>query len=332
MAYDGKLLARARGELEKIRERNRAEQERRQTALYASIPALQRTDEALRLQMIQLAKLVISRREDISEEIERLRTENKLMQERRRILMSSAGYAPDYLDNIYSCPLCRDTGIYNNGVCSCLDRLYKAEVTKELSTLLKGSDESFERFELRYYSTSPDPVTHIVPRECMRGVLAACRDYAENFSRSSDNILFQGGTGLGKTFLSACIARTVSENGFSVCYESCSAALEAFELQRFSRDPDTAESAAARARRMLDCDLLILDDLGTEMLTSVTMSALYTLINSRLNASLPMLISTNCTDDELQRRYSPQIYSRISGSFLHLPFAGRDIRILKKEG
>ena len=160
-------------------------------------------------------------------------------------------------------------------------------------------------------------------------VCKSCRKFADSFPEVSANLLFQGGTGLGKTYLSACIARVVADKGYSVCYDSAAAALEAFETQKFSRDPEESEKAAARVARMLDCDLMILDDLGTEMITSVSLSALYTLINSRLNAGKRMIVSTNCSDEELQRKYTPQICSRIRGEFLRLPFVGRDLRTKK---
>ena len=123
----------------------------------------------------------------------------------------------------------------------------------------------------------------------------------------------------------------IAEKGYSVCYDSASSALEAFERQKFSRDPDDAEAASIRVQRMLSCDLMILDDLGTEMVTPMSLSALYTLINSRLNGNLRTIISTNCTDEELERRYTPQICSRIKGEFLELPFCGTDIRQLKRK-
>jgi DNA replication protein DnaC len=163
----------------------------------------------------------------------------------------------------------------------------------------------------------------------MRRVKAACEKYAENFPNVSSNLLFQGGTGLGKTYLSACIARVVANKGYSVCYDSAAAALETFERQRFSRDADTAEAAAARAERMLSCDLMLLDDLGTEMVTSLSTSALYTLLNTRLVNGRRTVISTNLSDEELRRRYPQQICSRLEGEFLHLPFVGKDIRLMK---
>ena len=161
-------------------------------------------------------------------------------------------------------------------------------------------------------------------------VSEACKRYAENFSESSRNLLFQGGTGLGKTYLSACIARVVAARGFSVCYDTASAALDNYEKAKFSRDTEEGEAAAVRIRRMESCDLMILDDLGTEMPTPMAQSALYTLVNNRLVNGKKTIVSTNLSNDELAKRYTPQIASRILGEFQCLPFLGTDIRRLKR--
>ena len=161
-------------------------------------------------------------------------------------------------------------------------------------------------------------------------VSEACKRYAENFSDTSRNLLFQGGTGLGKTYLSACIARVVAARGFSVCYDTASAALDNYEKAKFSRDTEEGEAAAVRIRRMESCDLMILDDLGTEMPTPMAQSALYTLVNNRLVNGKKTIVSTNLSNDELAKRYTPQIASRILGEFQCLPFLGTDIRRLKR--
>ena len=150
--------------------------------------------------------------------------------------------------------------------------------------------------------------------------------FAEQFSPASGNLLFQGGTGLGKTFLSACVARAVAARGYSVCYDTAAAVVGSFEAQKFSRD----EEADARVKRILSCDLMILDDLGTEMPTPMADSALYTLINTRLNEGKNTIISTNLRDGELQKRYGAQICSRLFGAYERVPFVGRDIRMLKR--
>ena len=328
MAYDGKLLARARAQLDLIRSDNQAEHQRRLSLVYARVPEIQRMDETMRRQMTELVRLTISHPADLKERLAALEKDNLDIQVRRAELLVENGWPVEYLDDIYSCPKCRDSGVYEGGVCSCLEKLYNKELTKELGTLLQHGDESFARFDLNYYDAAP--VNGVSPRETMTMVLGACRTFADNFPAVSANLLFQGGTGLGKTYLSACIARVVAAKGYSVCYDSAAAALEAFEVQKFSRDPEASEAANARVRRMLDCDLMILDDLGTEMVSSISTSALYTLLNTRLVNGNKIIISTNCSDEELQKKYTPQIYSRIKGDFLRLPFVGRDIRLIRK--
>ena len=328
MPYDGKLLAKAREALEQRRADNAAEHQRRLSLVYARDPEIERIDLRLRRQMAELVRLTVSRAPDLAEKLEVLKRDNLELQAERAERLTALGRPIDYLDEIVTCPICRDTGMDGAQPCRCLKKLYNQALTQELSALLRHGDESFERFDLSLYDEQP--LEGVSPREAMSRIYKSCRKFADSFPEVSSNLLFQGGTGLGKTYLSACIARVVADKGYSVCYDSAASALEAFEAQKFARDPETAEAASARVRRMLDCDLMILDDLGTEMVPSVTVSALYTLINSRLNAGKKTIISTNCTDEELLRKYTPQICSRIKGEFLRLPFVGRDIRLLKK--
>lgn len=322
MTYDGKLLAKARTRLEEIKAENQAEQNRRLSLIYSRIPEIQSIDGRMRSQMTELVRLTISRKSDVKERIKALETENLDLQVRKAELLNKAGYPVEYLDDIYCCKKCKDTGVFEGGVCSCLEKLYNQALTEELGTLLRNGDECFEKFSLSLY---PEDA-----RETMRIVFESCKKFADNFPKVSANLLLQGGTGLGKTYLSACVARVVAAKGCSVCYESAFAALETFEKQKFSRNPEEAEAAATRVQRMLGCDLMILDDLGTEMITPMSVSALYTLINTRLVSGKKTIISTNCSMEELQRKYSAQICSRIEGEFLQLPFVGKDIRLTKK--
>lgn len=328
MPYDGKMLARAREALDRIRADNRAEQQRRISSVYARDPAIEQIDLRLRRQMAELVRLTVSRAPDLAERLAELKADNLELQAERAERLTALGLPIDWLDEIVSCPVCRDSGTVDGQPCRCLKKLYNQALTRELSGLLRSGDESFERFDLTLYDDLA-PEGDVSPREKMSVIYKSCLKFASNFPQVSANLLFQGGTGLGKTYLSACIARVVADKGYAVCYDSAAVALEAFEQQKFARDPETAEAAAARVRRMLDCDLMILDDLGTEMVTSLTISALYTLINSRLSAGKRMIISTNCSDEELQKKYTPQIFSRIKGEFLRLPFVGRDIRLKK---
>ena len=322
MALDGKLLARARENLENIHADNVAEHYLRQEKIYSRIPEIERIDTRLRTQMAELVGLTLRGGAELNAAIKALEDESLALQAKKAELLVERGYEMDYLDDIFSCKTCRDTGYFGGKMCSCLKAMYNAEVTRELGTLLKNSDECFEKFDLSLYGDA---------RESMEIVYNPCREYANSFSERSMNLMFQGGTGLGKTFLSACIARVVAGNGHSVCYDTASSALEAFETKKFSRDAQTAENAAVKVERMLDCELMILDDLGTEMPTPMSVSALYTLINTRLVNGRKTVISTNLTDAELSKRYNPQICSRLEGEFTKLPFFGSDIRLTKKE-
>ena len=322
MGLDGKLLAKARENLDNIHADNVAEHYLRQNKIYARIPEIERIDLRLRSQMVELVGITLSKGENMADAISALEKESLELQARKAELLTEHGYDITWLDDIYSCSHCKDTGFVNGRPCSCLMALYNKELTSELGILLKDSDECFEKFDLSLYGSA---------KEGMAIVFDTCREYANNFSENSMNLLFQGGTGLGKTFLSASIARVVAEKGFSVCYDTASAALDAFEAKKFARDAETAESAATKVERMLSCDLMILDDLGTEMPTPMSVSALYTLINTRLVNGKRTIISTNLSDSELSRRYTSQICSRIDGEFTKLPFVGSDIRKLKKE-
>ena len=331
MNYDGKLLALAREKLEQDREMNRQEQQRRTDEVYRQIPEIEQIDMLMRRQMTQLLRLTLSKSPALAEELEQLKNSNLDLQMRRAELLVGHGYPTDYLEEQVLCPLCRDTGMLGGEICECVKKRYNQELTRELSVLLRSGTESFENFDLSFYSSEPDAASGWIPRESMKLVFDGCRKFANNFPEVSSNLLLRGGTGLGKTYLSACIARVVAGKGFSVCYDSAASALEAFERQKFSRDSEEADNAAARVRRMLSCDLMILDDLGTEMVTPMSLSALYTMINTRLNEGRRMIISTNCDDAELDRRYTPQICSRIRGDFLELPFSGTDIRLLRRK-
>ena len=333
MTHDGRLLARAREALEDERRENQAEQQRRTDLIYHRIPEIESIDRRMRSQMSDLVRLTLSKPADLSHRLEKLQKENLDLQMRKAELLHAQGFPIDYLDEIVSCKVCGDTGMVDGRLCACMERRYNRELTKELSVLLRSGDESFERFDLSLYPDTPEQESGVSARSAMRIVFSACRGFADSFPdvpANLRNLLLRGDSGLGKTYLSACIARSVAERGYSVCYDTASAALEAFEKQKFSRIPEEAEAATLRAERMLSCDLMILDDLGTEMATPAAASALYTLINTRLTRSLHTVISTNCSDDELRRRYSPQICSRLFGEFLELPFYGNDIRLMKR--
>ena len=214
------------------------------------------------------------------------------------------------------------------------DETYVKELLLKLAALgakvsiLTGGKETFSQFRLEYYSDEFNSRLGTSPRILMERNFQSIRRYALTFTPNADNLLFVGGTGLGKTFLAACVARVVADRGYSVCYETASHLFAKLEQAKFTPTEDSRRAAA----KLTECDLLIIDDLGTEMPGQFVTAALYSLLNDRLLAGKPMLITTNLNVEEMGRRYSPQIASRIFGGFVGKTFLGDDIRIQKSKG
>jgi DNA replication protein DnaC len=329
MSLDGKLLARAKTRLDKRRADNEENFQRRRDEAYARNPKIRDIDTRIKGTMIDTIGIALRKGGDPLEALEAIKDENLTLQEQRALELAACGLPGDYLNERYICPKCRDTGYDGTKICSCLMELYRDEQRKELSGLLKLGEETFDSFDLTLYDDKPDPETGISPRRSMEVVYEMCMEYARKFSSSSLNLFMSGGTGLGKTFLSTCIAKVVSERGFSVVYDTASSVFEKYETEKFSKGTD-GDNVRGEIRRMETCDLLIVDDLGTEFSTAFVTSALYTLINTRLTSGKKTIISSNLSMKDLSSRYSPAIMSRLQGEFYVLKFSGRDIRMIKK--
>ncbi len=326
MAYSAEVLRRARARLAEAREdRDSENREHLQTA-YAQVPRLREIDRQLRMTMAQAAQTAFTQGVDVQELMDQIRLENLLLQQERRELAAEY-FEEGYLDDSPICENCGGNGYVGSTMCECLRELCRQEQKKEL-TFLNVGRESFDQFRLEYYPDREDPKFGVNIRTIMEKTLKTCRKYAMSFSEKSQNLLFSGDTGLGKTFLSACIARTVADNGYSVVYETASHLFSKLERAKFNND----EAARQEAEKYLACDLLIVDDLGTEMPGQFTTSALYGLVNDRILAGKPMIISTNLNSEDFTTRYNRQIASRLRGSFLRVPFVGEDIRVLKNRG
>ena len=326
MAYSAEVVKRARARLAQAKEDRESENRQHLAVAYARVPRIQEIDIQLRRTMAQAAQAAFLQGGDGRELLEKARLENLELQQERAIL-AMENFEEGYLDDSPICDKCGGSGYIGSNMCECLTELCRQEQKKEVS-VLSGSREAFNQFRLDYYPDRIDPKYGASPRTIMERNLKICRTYALTFAPNAGNLLFVGSTGLGKTFLSACIARAVADRGYSVVYESAGHLFGKLEQAKFS----PSEEARREAARFTDCDLLILDDLGTEMPGQFVTAAFYTLLNDRILAGKPMVISTNLNIDEAARRYSPQIASRLQGSFQGLTFVGEDIRILKNRG
>ena len=328
MSYDGKIMRRALARFDEDKQRRAQQLEQRRQRLYGQIPRLAEIEKELRGTMSQIIASALSRGTDPMPAIRVIRDSNLALQRERSELLMAYGYSADYLDEEPHCPACRDSGYRGSAVCTCLQEYYAREQITELSSLLNMGSETFETFDFRWYSSERSGGRRS-PREVAERNFDLCRDYAYQFSPRSGNLLLFGAPGLGKTFLSACIARVVSENGHSVVYDTASHIFGQFESAKFRRDQ--GEESDADVERYLNCDLLILDDLGTEMLTSFVQSAFYQIVNTRLARGKKTIINSNLTPEQIGTRYGAPVQSRIEGEYALLPFMGEDIRKLKRE-
>jgi len=323
MSTDGKILAKARGVLEEKRRRNQERLDYRMQTVYSKAPRVREIDAELRATMVELVGVAVGA--GAVSQIDDIRDRNMKLQEERRVELARAGYAETYLDGEYMCEKCNDTGYTYTIMCECLAAIYKDEQAASLSSLFKLGNETFESFNLSFYDDKPASGTSISPRQNMNVIYEICVEYAKSFGNDSMNLFFNGAPGLGKTFLSASIARVVADNGFSVVYDMAASMFSKFEDAKFLRTDDI-EALRNETNRYLECDLLIIDDLGTEMTTAFTISTLYEIVNTRLVTGKKTIINSNMTLAELNRRYSEQIMSRLEGEYQVLTFYGDDIR------
>lgn len=321
MAYSEQVLRRARVRLEQAKqERERENAVHRQEA-YERYPRLKEIDRELQLTMAQLMATALRHGEDPTQAIAQIRDRNLALQRERDWILEAGDFEEGFLDDAPVCAKCGGTGYEGNQMCSCLRELCRQEQKKELTSLLGSGRESFDTFRLDVYSDVYDDTLGTSPRKLMQSNFNICRRYAQNFTPQSGNLLFSGATGLGKTFLSACIARQVADRGFSVVYETAIRMFADFEAEKFG-----GEEQRGLTHKYLACDLLIIDDIGTEMTTQFTISAMYNIINTRLMDGKATVISTNLVPEAIEGRYSPQIASRILGTYRLIKFAGSDIR------
>lgn len=256
-----------------------------------------------------------------------LRAQNEELSKKKEALLLANGYPADYLTPVYTCRDCNDTGMIGEERCHCfkqavVDLLY---AQSGIANIIK--EENFDTFSFDYYNdTVIDPKTKLTPRQNIKRIYDTCQSFVRNFDREFNNLLFYGNSGLGKTFLSHCIAKELLGTAHTVLYLT---AYELFDiLGKAMYDED--EGFAASGEHILDCDLLIIDDLGTELANAFTLSRLSLCINERFINRRSTIISTNFGVQELADHYGERNFSRIFSSYTPLRFFGEDIRLKKK--
>ena len=325
MAYSQAIVQRAMQRLQSENEQNEQSSRARIAAIYEKEPRLGEIERELRRTAAHVLAATFRRQGDPVAAMQQLKKDNLALQQERDWILQAEGLEPDDLTVQPLCPKCGGTGYVGAQMCECLKELCRQEQKKELAALF-GS-ESFDRFRLDLYPAQYDERLKTSPRTLMERTYRDTLGYAQNFTCASPSLLFVGATGLGKTFLSACIARTVADRGYSVVYDTAIHLFSDFEAEKFGM---SQEENRGLSQRYLQCDLLIIDDLGTEMTTQFTVSALYQVVNGRLLSGKPTIVSTNLPDSELEARYSAQIASRLLGAYTLYQFCGTDVRLLKK--
>lgn len=314
---DNSIIERAETILTQRRNLAFAENEKRINEINRRIPQIREINDRLYSTGRELITLISSGTDNVEQRIDELRRNNLGAQEMSRQLLKQNGYPADYLDIQYNCPRCRDTGYLNGSYCDCFRQLCGRLAAEELNKKTHLSLCSFDTFSLSYYQGDDYRI--------MDNILRFTKDYAMNFTRSSGSILMMGRTGLGKTHLSLAIADTVMKKGYGVIYDSTVNILRSIEREHFGREHSTETIDL-----VMDCDLLILDDLGTEYESPFYTSTIYNIINTRLNRSKPTIISTNMDYDSIARRYDERVVSRLTSVYKLCGFSGEDVRLQKK--
>lgn len=318
MGYGRKIQELARAELERRKQAEEHDANERLEAFFSCRPEAREIRNAIAANAAGAAKAVI-RGGDVRAEIKKLQERARELNSQYDFLLGQEGMTREDIRPHYSCPNCQDTGFIDGKMCSCLKQLQRSLAYEQLSMSVPLSKCTFDSFSLEYYANDEKAYGQ------MKKIYQACRDYGEKFRASSPSLLFKGATGLGKTHLSLAIASKAIEKGFGVIYGSAQSFAVALEKERFDRrDP---EDPGDTHSQLLSCDLLILDDLGTEFPSAYVNAALYDIVNLRMLSEKPTIISTNLSMAELKERYSERFASRIAGYYGKLEFLGNDVRI-----
>ncbi len=294
--------------------------------VYGKAPGIEEISDSITETMAQAARSVLMGEKDKSEG---LKEEAAILRERKAAALRRAGYPADYMEMRYVCPDCKDTGYIDGRKCHCFKDM-EIEVLYDQSNIRERlKSENFDTLSMDYYDRDTvDKRFGMTVYDYMASVIEDLREYTDRFGEEKGSILFTGNTGCGKTFLSNCIARELIDRCYSVVYLTATDMFDILSESRFGDRED--DDARDRASYILDCDLLIIDDLGTELVNTFTASQLFYTVNERLNRKKGTIISTNLSIDRLQDEFTERVTSRIISQYQVIPLIGKDIRLLKK--
>ena len=299
--------------------------EKRKAKIHAAVPALKELDEQIASISVRQAQLLL---EGDQTALETLKGQLSDIRGTRTSLLTQAGFSPDELVPVYECPDCQDTGYIGNRRCHCfkqaaIDLMY---TQSNIKTILET--ENFDTLTLDYYSDTPiDPSTGRSPLDNAKLAVAACHSFIERFDCSFENLFFYGFTGVGKTFLSNCVAKALMDSGHSVLYFTSFQLFHILEESKFHANSDVKQ----QKEDLFACDLLIIDDLGTELTNSFSVSQLFLCLNERLLRKKSTIISSNLDLNKLFDTYSERNFSRIISNYTLLKLTGEDIRLQKRK-
>lgn len=315
-------------EYEKLQKKARDEFEQRKKLLYAKFPRLAEIEDEMTRLSLEVARAFLKDTPNGEALLKKLHERQLDLKMEKAELLAANRYPMDYLDMRYQCRKCKDTGFINDKKCSC----YKQ---KEINYLYMQSNigdsvakENLELFRFDLYSDASSE-EGISPRENMKDIYRKCVNYIKNFNEHNINLLFIGSPGLGKTFLCHSIAKDLLDSGRSVIYHTAPDLIDMIRKYKFNFDKE--EENEALMDEIYNCDLLIIDDLGTELRTAFSDLAIYSILSKRISKDMKTIIATNLSTDELVKYYSERINSRLLGNFTMLKFFGQDIRLKKRE-
>lgn len=277
---------------------------------------------------LKISKVIFTKQFEqsvITKMIEELKSNNQSLQCELTQLVVAYGYPENYLETIYFCNECEDSGFISGKRCSCLIQLATEIGVKDFNSSVEMSDVRFESFSLQYYSDCPDERIGFSPIQIMGDIFEFCKQYVNIFTKQAPNVMMLGETGLGKTHLSLAIANEITKKGFNTIYSSAPNLFRVLQNEFFGKTSSNADTI----QTIIDADLVIIDDLGTEFESSFNSSCLYNIVNTRLNSTKPTIINTNLTPQEIERRYTSRVASRLLTMYKCLKFVGRDVREIK---